>query len=60
MFIEPAAKYSSSPQRSETDLSTIRGNIALRGSAGRAYNCFYKHLAPLEPKHYLVAVLAAA
>ena len=60
MFMEPTtSKGSSSLQRSEMNLQTIAGNIALLRSAGRSHNRFNKHLAPLEPEHCLVAAQPA-
>jgi hypothetical protein len=59
MFIEPAAKKVLLAPAERNGLQTIAGNIALRWSAGRAHNGFYKHLAPLEPEHHLVAAYGA-
>ena len=60
MFIEQARyNYSSSLQRSETDLRTQPET--LRSAGARVVHAigFYKHLAPLEPGRYLVAAEAA-
>ena len=62
MFIERAIHRtpprSSGAKRRPTWVA-LAENIALRWSAGRAPDRFYKHLAPLEPEHYVIAALVA-
>ena len=63
MFIERATskKFLLAPaerNRGLRDLPSLE-DIALRWSAGRVHNGFYKHLAPLEPEQYWVAAKAA-
>src|SRR5688572_9147834 len=63
MFIENGdPKKSSSLQRSETDAGVARHcrkHCAPLERGCGSQRVFYKHWAPLEPKHYLVAALAA-
>jgi len=63
MFIERATSKRLLPAPAERNRRPERlllpENIALRWSAGRVQNGFYKHLAPLEPGEYWVAAEAS-
>jgi glycosyltransferase involved in cell wall biosynthesis len=57
MFIEPATskRFLLAPaERNRGPTYRLPEDIALRWSAGRVHNGFYKHLAPLEPEHHVI------